>query len=66
MLKNNQPTTKEELLNKLNELETKANHYSRTDWDAYNRVMEQIKNLDSILLEIYNTENEVYLASIEA
>lgn len=53
--------TKEDVLKEYGELEIKADHYSRTDWEAYNRVLEQLKNLDAILLDIYNQENETFL-----
>ena len=60
---NGKKLTKEEILTQITELEVKADHYNRTDWDAYNRVMEQLKNLDTILLDIYTTENETFLQS---
>lgn len=55
--------TMEEILNKISDLEIKADHYSRTDWDAYNRTCEQLKNLDMILLDMYTKENETWLQS---
>ena len=55
--------TKAEILKKFEELEIKADHYSRTDWEAYDGVMAQLKNLDAILLDIYNEENERFLQS---
>lgn len=53
--------TREDVLKEIHELEVKADHYSRTDWDAYNRVRDQLKNLDMILLDIYSKENETFL-----
>lgn len=55
--------TKEELLAKFTELEAKADVYSRTDWDAYNSVKDQLANLDKLLLDIYNEESETFLQS---
>lgn len=53
--------TKEDILNKYHELEIKADHYSRTDWEALDAVLAQLKNLDAILLDIYTQENETFL-----
>lgn len=55
--------TKEEILKKYEELEIKADHYSRTDWEALDAVLAQLKNLDAILLDIYTQENETFLQS---
>lgn len=55
--------TKEEILKKFEELEIKADVYSRTDWEAYEAVKEQLHNLDKILLDIYTNENETFLQS---
>lgn len=55
--------TKEEILKKFEELEIKADVYSRTDWEAYQAVREQLANLDKILLDIYSQENETFLQS---
>lgn len=59
-----QKLTKEEILKQINELEIKADHYSRTDWEAYLRVRDQLKNLDCILLDIYNNENITFLQRV--
>lgn len=53
--------TKEEILKKFEELEVKADHYSRSDWQAYDAVLAQLKNLDAILLDIYTQENNQFL-----
>lgn len=55
--------TKEQLIKEINELEVKADHYSRTDWIAYQRVTKQLKKLDHALLDIFNAENEAFLQS---
>lgn len=55
--------TKEELLNLFEELESKADVYSRTDWDAYLAVKDQLHNLDKLLLDIYSRENASFLQS---
>lgn len=57
--------TKEEVLAKINVLEIKANHYCRTDWDRYNEVRDELKNLDAILLDIYSQENESFLTTTQ-
>jgi hypothetical protein len=54
---------KELLLQRLNELEIKADHYSRTDWVAYDKVLNELRKLDVILLDIYNSENDTFLQS---
>lgn len=53
--------SKQELLNQINELEVKADHYSRTDWLAYEAVVAKLKDLDRKLLDIYTRENETFL-----
>lgn len=53
--------SKQQLLDETTNLEVLADHYSRTDWESYNRVMEQLKNIDAILLDIYTKENESFL-----
>lgn len=58
--------TKEDILKEINVLEIKADVYSNTDWDAYLRVTEQLKNLDMILLDMYNQENETFLQNHSA
>jgi hypothetical protein len=55
--------TKEEILKQYEELEVKADVYSRTDWEALDAVLAQLKNLDAILLDIYTQENETFLQS---
>lgn len=54
---------KQELLKKLEELSIKADHYSRTDWDSYLQIQEQLKDLDMKLLDVYHQENESFLQS---
>jgi hypothetical protein len=54
---------KEQLLELTTELEVKAEVYSKEDWEAYNRVCEQLKNIDAILLDMYNKENEAFLTN---
>jgi hypothetical protein len=56
-------STREEVLKQIQILEIKADHYSRSDWESYLRVRDQLKNLDCILLDIYNRENEDFLTS---
>lgn len=41
-----QKNSKEQIKAKLDELEIKADHYSRTDRVAYDRVQSEIKGLD--------------------
>jgi RPA family protein len=53
--------TTEQLVNKCNELEHKAQVYSECDWEAYNRVSAELRNLDMILLVRYDKENETFL-----
>ena len=53
--------TKAELLKLINDLEIKADVYSRTDWLAFEATAAKIKELDMILLDMYNAENEVFL-----
>ena len=57
---------KEVLLNKLNELEVKAAHYCRTDWERYNTLLAEIKDIDAKLLDIYDKENIAWLAKKKA
>lgn len=52
---------KEKLIQKYHELEIKADHYSRTDWDAYTRVREEMQKIDLQLLDIYNRESDMFL-----
>lgn len=54
---------KQELLDKINELEVKAEYYSRTDWDRYTEIRAELKELDDKLLSIYNAENITWLES---
>lgn len=54
---------KQELLDKINELEVKADHYCRTDWERYTEIRAELKELDAKLLSIYNTENINWLES---
>jgi len=55
------PLTKEEILARLHVLEVKADVYSRNDWEAYNTLLAEIKDLDMKLLDIYTTENITWL-----
>lgn len=55
------PLTKEEILKKMEQLEVKADHYCRTDWERYNEVLAELKDLDSKLLAIYDSENIAWL-----
>lgn len=53
--------TNEELAIEAERLEILADTYSRTDWDAMQRVVGELHTLDSLLLDRYNEENEQWL-----
>ena len=50
--------TKEELLARINNLETKIMIYSERDWLITQTYIEEVKRLDSILLDIYTEDNK--------
>lgn len=52
---------KETILKRIGELEVKADHYCRTDWERYNEVLAELKDLDAKLLAIYDEENIAWL-----
>jgi len=56
---------RKELLERVTQLEIKADHYSRTDWDAYQSVLDELREIDSLLLDMYNAENESFLQNID-
>lgn len=53
--------TKDQLLEKINQEEIKADHYSRTDWTRYEESIQTLQKLDAQLLDILNSENEEFL-----
>ena len=56
------PMDREELLRQRAILDVKADHYSRTDYVAYNDVCSKIKDIDAKLLQVYSDENDAWLA----
>jgi methionyl-tRNA synthetase len=56
--------SKQQILDTINKLEIKADHYSRTDWQEYTKITQQIKELDEKLLDIFNNESEMFLQTI--
>lgn len=55
--------TGEELAIEAERLETLAEGYSFTDWEAMKRVEIELRKVDELLLDKYNAENEHWLAS---
>lgn len=51
----------EYLKQRMNHLVIKADHYSRSDWDSYQRVQAEMKKLDEEILDLMLKENETFL-----
>ena len=55
---------KTNLLTQIEHLEIKADHYSRTDWELYLTVCEELNALNLILLDMITNENETWLQAV--
>ena len=52
---------KAELLRQIEDLEVKADHYSRTDWVRYEQCQKELAKLNDQLLDCLTSENESFL-----
>lgn len=57
---------KEKLLNHITQLEFRADHYSRTDWEIYMSIRDQLCDANQKLVDILTKENETFLQTVSA
>jgi hypothetical protein len=58
-------TEKQKLLNHIAQLEFRADHYSRVDWDIYMSIRGQLCDANQKLVDILTKENEEFLQTIQ-